>query len=290
MVLIRERLRNTLRTTDEVESHLGLELLAAVPKLDRRESADAARHFILEPHSLFADAIRTAATGVALGNLELSRDVIAVTSALDNEGKTTIACNLALALASSRRLLLIDADLHRPSVCRELGLDPDGPGLSHLLEGRACIEDCLQNLPGTLLTVLPSGRVPGDAMDLLMGPRLPAVVAELRNRFDLLILDTPPAQLVSDSMILGRIASGMIMVVRSDSTPLQVIRRALRRAEATGITILGLVLNAHDFQRADRYYGETSGYRGLGYRYGYDLGEAQAGASRGSRSRLARAA
>ena len=92
--------------------------------------------------------------------------MIAVGSALDNEGKTTIACNLPLALSSSRRLLLIDADLHRPSVCRGLGLDSSGPGLAQLLEGRARLGDCLQILPGTALTVLPAGRSPGNALDL----------------------------------------------------------------------------------------------------------------------------
>jgi capsular exopolysaccharide synthesis family protein len=271
VVLVRDRLRNTLRTMTDVESGLGMPLLAAVPLLERGETAHAARHFIIEPHSLFADAIRNAATGIALSNLDGTRSIIAVGSALNNEGKTTVACNLALALSSSRRMLLIDADLHRPSVCRALGLDSSGPGLSQLLEGRSRTADCLQGLPGTSLTVLAAGRVAGKALDLLMGARLRSLANELREQFDLIILDTPPSQLVSDGMILGRIATGMVLVVRSDSTPLPVVSRALRRAEATGTDVLGVVLNAHDFKRADRYYGENSGYRDLSYRYGYDF-------------------
>lgn len=271
VVLVRDRLRNTLRTTADVESRLGLPLLAAVPVLERKDIAHSPRHFVIEPHSLFADAIRNAATGVALSNLDGTRNVIAVGSALDNEGKTTIACNLALALSSSRRLLLIDADLHRPSVCRAFGLDSAGPGLSQLLEGRSRIDDCLQSVPGTPLTVLPAGRVAGNALDLLIGVRLRALVDELRQQFDFIVLDTPPLQLVSDSMILGRVASSVVLVVRSDSTPLQVVARALRRAEGSGIEVLGVVLNAHDFRRADRYHGEDSGYRDFSYRYGYDV-------------------
>ncbi len=271
VVLVRDRLRNTLSTTADVEVRLGLPLLAAVPVLGRNEAAHAPRHFVIEPHSLFADAIRNAATSVALSNLDGSRSVIAVGSALDHEGKTTVACNLALALSSSRRMLLIDADLHRPSVCRALGLDPSGPGLSQLLEGRSRIDDCLQGLPGTALTVLAAGRVAGNALDLLMGSRLRSLVNELREQFDFIIFDTPPSQLVSDSMILGRVAAGMVLVVRSDTTPLQVVSRALRKAEATGTEVLGVVLNAHDFKRADRYHGENSGYRDFSYRYGYDV-------------------
>ena len=285
IVLIRDRLRNTLRTTEDVESRLGEPLLAAVPKLKPSETARAANHVVRKPESLYSEAIRTAATGVALASLDGVNSVIAVSSALDNEGKTTVACNLALALSTTRRVLLIDADLHRPSVCSSLGLQASHPGLSQLLAGRAGVEECLQVVAGTALTVIPAGKVPGNALDLLMTRRLQDLVSDLQNRFDLIILDTPPTQLVSDTLMLSRVASGMIMVARSDRTPLPVIRRALRRARATRTSILGIVLNAHDFLRADRYYGESSGYGKFGYRHGYGYGFEEPRKSKAKRSR-----
>jgi capsular exopolysaccharide synthesis family protein len=284
-ILIRDRLRNTLRTTDDVETRLNEPLLAAVPQIAPADAARAGRHFMKEPDSLFAEAIRTAATGVSLVNMESANSVIAVGSALDNEGKTTIACNLAVALSSSRRVLLIDADLHRPSVGTSLGLDSSRPGLSQLLDGRAQVEETLQAVPGTMLTVLPAGRIPGNALDLLMSERFRHLIGDLQHRYDLIILDTPPTQLVADTMILGRVATGMVMVVRSDRTPLPVVRRALNRVKSSGITLLGVVLNAHDFKRADRYYGENSGYKDLGYRYGYGATEKADQKRRSSRAK-----
>ena len=267
VVLVRDRLRNTLRRTEDVEERLEETLLAAVPKLGPSEAARAGRYFLKEPDSLFAEAIRTVGTGVALATLDGMNSVVAVSSALGGEGKTTIACNLALALAPTRRVLLIDADLHRSSVCWSLGLDASKRGLAQLLDGWAALGECIQEVPGSALAVIPAGRVAGSALDLLLQERFRKLVAELQHRYDLIILDTPPVQLVSDTMVLGRVVTTLIMVTRSEQTPLPVVRRALRRVRAAGVSVLGVILNAHDFKRADRYYGEHSGYKEQGYLY-----------------------
>ncbi|MDO4681777.1 MAG: polysaccharide biosynthesis tyrosine autokinase [Lautropia sp.] len=268
-IVLIDQIRNTLRRTDDVEGKLGRPLLSAVPKLEGAGAAKTARMQTMMPDSLFAEAIRTLATSVTLAGLEQNMNVIAVTSALDGEGKTSVACNLAAALSATRRVLLIDCDLRRPAVFSSLGLTHGTPGLVQLLTKRAALAQCIKSVPGTDLKVIGAGRAVGNALDLLMNAGFDGLISELQQDFDTIIIDCPPVQLVSDALILGRSASSMIFVARSDSTSLQVIRRALHRIDKAGISVLGVVLNAHDFAQADRFYGENSGYARYGYRQSY---------------------
>ena len=267
-IVLMDQIRNTLRRTDDVETKLGRPLLTAIPKLAGARMSKTARMQTLMPDSLYAEAVRTLATSVALAGMEQDMKVVAVSSAMDGEGKTAVACNLGAALATTRRVLLIDADLRRPSVGQVMGLPPGTPGLVQLLTRRASLDQCVKGVRGSALRVLPAGRAASNALDLLMSSRFDKLIAELKKHFDTIIIDCPPVQLVSDTLVLGRAASSMIFVARSDSTPLQVIRRALHRIDKAGISILGVVLNAHDFAQADRFYGESSGY-GHDYAYAY---------------------
>ncbi len=272
-IVLIDQIRNTLRRTDDVETKLGRPLLSAIPKLDDQDAFRAARMQMMKPDSLFAEAIRTLSTSVTLAGLEQSMSVIAVSSAMDGEGKTSVACNLAAALSSTRRVLLIDCDLRRPAVGSALGLPAGTPGLVQLLGGKASIEECVQAVPSSSLKVIGAGRSVGNALDLLMNAGFEELLSELQRDFDTIIMDCPPVQLVSDTLLLGRSASAMIFVARSDATPLQVVRRALHRIDKAGIPVLGVALNAHDFVHADRFYGEHSGYARYGYEQSYGAKE-----------------
>lgn len=264
-----DQIRNTLRRTDDVEGKLGRPLLSAIPKLEGTDAIKAARMQLIKPDSLFAEAIRTLATTVTLAGMEQNMSVLAISSAMDGEGKTSVACNLAAALSTTRRVLLIDCDLRRPAVLAGLGLATSTPGLVQLLTGRASLEQCIKTVPGSALKVIGAGRPVSNALDLLMDSGFDDLIADLQRDFDTILIDCPPVQLVSDTLILGRSASSMIFVARSDSTPLQVIRRALHRIDKAGISVLGVTLNAHDFVQADRFYGENSGYARYGYQQSY---------------------
>ena len=268
-IVLIDQIRDTLRRSDDVEGKLGRTLLGGIPKLEGGDEGKVAQMMLQQPDSLFAEAIRTLATSVVLAGLEQEMNVVAVSSALDGEGKTSVACNLAVALSSTRRVLLIDGDLRRPAVLRSLGMPTGKPGLVQLLAGRAMMEDCLTQVSGTSLHVIGAGRATRNALDLLMNAGYEALLADLQHDFDMIIIDCPPVQLVSDALILGRSASGMIFVTRSDSTSLKAIRRSLARIDRAGIPLLGVVLNAHDFAQADRFYGESSGYDRHGYSLGY---------------------
>lgn len=269
VIVLLDQIRNTLRRTDDVEAKLGRPLLSAIPKLEGASAHKAARMQTMMPDSLFAESIRTLTTAVTLAGLEQNMNVIAVSSALDGEGKTSVACNLATALSTTRRVLLIDCDLRRPAVSSSLGLSNGVPGLVHLLLRRASLDECIKTISGSDLKVIGAGRSVGNALDLIMSARFDELLAELQQKFETIIIDCPPVQLVSDALILGKHASSMIFVSRSDNTSLQVIRRALHRVDKAGIPILGVVLNAHDFAQADRFYGENSGYARYGYHQSY---------------------
>ena len=268
-IVLMDQIRNTLRRTDDVELKLGRPLLSAIPKLSGARMAKTARMQTMMPDSLYAEAVRTLATAVALEGMEREMKVVTVSSAMDGEGKTAVACNLGVALATTRRVLLIDADLRSPSVASAMGLPPGTPGLVQLLTRRASLDQCVKGVRGSSLKVLPAGRSAGNALDLLMSSRFGRLLAEMKKHFDVIIIDCPPVQLVSDALVLGRSSSAMVFVTRSDSTPLQAVRRALHRIDKAGVPVMGVVLNAHDFVQADRFYGESSGYGSGNYSYAY---------------------
>lgn len=268
-VVLRDQLDDTLRRSDDVEERLGRPLFGSIPRLGRWHAGKASMVQQLKPDSLFAESIRTLGTNVLLSGLGRGSCVITICSTVDREGKTVVATNLAIALASSRRVLLIDGDMRRPAVTTALGLHADRPGLAEVLSGVADVDSCLTSVPDSSLMVLGAGRAAGNALDLLMSKKLNQMLVRLQSRFDVIIVDCPPVQLVSDALVLGRASSGMVYVVRSNSTSVRSVRRALRRLDKAGVEVLGVVLNGHDFEKADRFYGEESGYGQLHYSDAY---------------------
>jgi capsular exopolysaccharide synthesis family protein len=190
--------------------------------------------------------------------------VVLVASAVAGEGKTLTAANLALTFSESyeRQVLLIDADLRRPSLARTFGIPPS-PGLS---EGLMQIESGplpVQQITARL-SVLPAGRPTPDPMAGLTSVRMRELIQEARQTFDWVIIDTPPVGLMTDANLLSAIADGTVLVVKANSTPYHLVQRAI---DALGREqLLGAVLNrATEQHRGDKYYD----YYKYGYGYGY---------------------
>lgn len=188
-----------------------------------------------------------------------SRQVMVVTSAVPEEGKTTTAINLAIACSEDRdrTTLLIDADLRRPSVSRYL-TPPPKLGLSEVLTGDASLEHALLEIKAAHLTILPAGAPSQNPLGLLQSDYLGSVFAELRRRYDRIVIDTPPTVPFTDAAILSAVSDGVVLVVRARKTTGTLIDRA--RASLAHGTLLGVVLNDVSFTPVDRYYYQYDDY------------------------------
>lgn len=291
ITLLIDRLDNTLKTTEDTEAHLRQPILAALPLLpkDGRERADSARHFLDSPESIYSEAIRSARTGVLLSGIDLPKRVLVVTSSVPGEGKTTFSINLAVALAQTKKTLLIDADMRRPATAKGLGLHSGVKGLSDLVSGNAEYAECTHVIPGSKLTVIPTGSIPPNPLELLHSHRFSDLLEKLQQSFDIIIIDSSPVELVSDALVIASQATGIIYVTKANDTPWQLARKGLQRLRRAGGNILGIALNQFDHEKAGRYHGEYSaygkyGYTANGYGGGYQSAEPAADTSKVSQA------
>lgn len=277
--LLLDRLDNTIKTTEDVEAKLKAPLLTTLPLLDKGDTdrISSARLFLDNPKAIYSEAIRTARTGVLLSAIDVPNRILLVTSSLPGEGKTTFSINLALAHSQTKRTLLIDADMRRPAITKGLDLEAGAKGLSELVAGTAMLDDCLQTVPGSNLSVLGSGRIPPNPLELLLSQKFKATLDELAAIYEIIVIDSPPVELVSDALVISAHATGVIYAVKAADTPYPLARKGLQRIRRAEGEIMGVVLNRFDFKQAEKYYGEYSGYGKYGYgKYGSRAGYGEA--------------
>jgi capsular exopolysaccharide synthesis family protein len=197
----------------------------------------------LAPHGVPAEQYRSLRTRIALSENGRTRRVLAITSPGLGDGKSVTAANLALTMAQevNSRVVLVDADLRRPSVHALFGL-PQGPGLSAVLAGDATLEDAVVELPDYRLAVVTAGIPPERPAELLGSAAMRRVLDALRSRFDRVLLDTPPALPLADVGVLAPLTDGLVLIVRAAATSKPMIERALAAFDQD--RLVGLVLNA----------------------------------------------
>ncbi len=269
-----EHLDTSVRSAEDAESKLGLPLLAAVPVVEIAAGQVAGLHYRNAPKSLFSEAIKTIRTGILLSGIDHPKKTLVVTSSVPGEGKSTVAINLALAHAQTKRVLLIDADMRRPSIAKVLGLDNTHPGLSMMVLGIEKLEDCVYNIEGSTLDILTAGSIPPNPLELLLSERFQELLAGMGEKYDTIIIDSPPVQLVSDAVVLASMATGVVFVLRADSTPFQLAKRGIRTLQRGGANVYGIVLNQANFKN-EEYYGGYGKYNYHAY-YGDDADGAKA--------------
>jgi capsular exopolysaccharide synthesis family protein len=216
------------------------------------------------PHE-FGEAFRSLRTALAFSNSGKGGKVVLVTSSQPLEGKTTTACNMAIALAlGGERVLLIDADLRRPSVPKALGVSTD-VGLSHLLTGQATPRDVIRQLDTPNLWLMSAGQTPPNPSELLASERMKTLLDPRNGWFDWIIVDAPPVLAVTDAVLMAPMVTGVAFVVRSEMTPLRHVRRALETLMTGNPRLFGLVLNGVDLERNKYYYSRYYGYEHTHY-------------------------
>jgi capsular exopolysaccharide synthesis family protein len=217
------------------------------------------RHLVtaLAPQSMAAEQYRSLRTRITRIENGRAVRVVIVTSPGKGDGKSLTAANVALAMAEefSQRVLLIDADLRRPSVHHLFDI-PETPGLTDVLVGAATLDDALVTVADHHLTILPSGVPPTHPAELLGSAAMRRMIDTLRTRFDRLILDMPPVAPLADVNIAASIADGILMIVRAGRTQKPAIERALAGLDMT--KVLGLVLNEVG---AEATYQDYAGYK-----------------------------
>jgi succinoglycan biosynthesis transport protein ExoP len=273
LALLLDRLANTLNSTSDVETRLGVPALGVLQKIKGfvKKGFVSELAFFNDTQSTFAEAVRTVRTSVLMSALDQAHKVVIITSCVPEEGKTTLSFNLACALGQVKKVLLVDGDLRRPKIGKLVGRDSRMPGLADLVAGQAQVSQCVFFDDRAGIHILPAGTVPPNPLELISSKRFDDVIRKLKEAFDIVIIDSAPLQLVSDAQVLSQFASALIYVVKADSTPYQVAQNGLKKLRRINAPILGVVLNQLDLEKAEKYYGEYSGYRSYkGYKkYGY---------------------
>jgi capsular exopolysaccharide synthesis family protein len=254
-VFFLESLNNTIRSASEVEKRLKAPLLGTLPLLkgEHWRHGSLGRVFFDATEPGFNEAIRTIRTGISLHGLGNSHKVILVTSSIAEEGKSTAALNLAYAFAQMENVLLIDADMRHPVIGRELELPRDKPGFSDLLAGEATLPECVVHRELEKLDFISTGTIPPDPLRFLSSDRLASAFKVLRQKYDRIIVDSPPILPVSDALMLSTHADSVVFMIKSDATSVQQVRNGLEQLRRVDAPITGVVLNQLDLRKAEKY-------------------------------------
>jgi polysaccharide biosynthesis transport protein len=229
---------------EDVERYVGLRVIGVIPDLSRfRRLASGPRDYIQrEPLSEFGGAFQRLRALLTLGNNRVMPRTVLVTSCTGGEGKTTISVCLGIAsMTSGQKVLLVDCDFARPQVHRMLDVK-NNKGLTDILKGTATLQEAIIQAAGSNLSILTVGRSPDGAIDLLNSARMEALLAELKQIFDIVILDSAPVQ-VSNALILGGLADKTIFVARREWTMRREAAYAIKQLQLYGADIAGVVFN-----------------------------------------------
>jgi capsular exopolysaccharide synthesis family protein len=184
--------------------------------------------------------------------------VVGVTSSTRGEGKSTTSINLSYVLAEKgSRVLLIDGDLRIPSVAKKMGI-ASTPGLTNLLIKKASNVDIFKTDVLDTWYVLPAGDIPPNPSELLGSARMEELLASLKQKFDYIVVDLPPVNLVSDAVAISKFISGMIVVIREEYTEKKELTHCMRQLSLSNVNVLGCVMNETDSGRS--YYGKYKKY------------------------------
>jgi exopolysaccharide transport family protein len=269
LAFLLENMDNTVRTPEQAQAISALPSLGMIPlgsksgnrgpsgaRLTLTSSKEAVEMVTqVRPQSQMAESYRALRTSLLLSNLGAPPKVVMVTSARPQEGKTTTSINTAIVLAQKgTRVLLIDADLRRPSVHKTLGMGPRS-GLSNVLTGTATLQQTITASPVLPnLFILPAGSPPPNPAELLASAHMRDLLVELREQYDHIVIDTPPTLSVTDAVVLSPRADATILVIRSGQTTKQALRRSRDILMQVNAHVAGVLLNAVDLTSPDYYY------------------------------------
>ena len=212
----------------------------------------------------YVEAFKTLRTNLDFVASDDGIKSILVTSALPDEGKSTVAINLAATLAAGgNTVMLVECDLRKPAIRRYLKVGRGQKGLSAILTANANVDECIVNVDNLGFHMIHAGTIPPNPSELLKKDQMKKLIETLKERYDYVILDAPPVGVVADAMVAGRVADGALLVVRSRFAQARVVRMAKQRLQSINIRLMGVVLNHFDEKR----FGWRSAYQYSSYEY-----------------------
>ena len=263
LALLLELLDSSVTSQADVEERLGLTFLGFLPSIPEAEKGSRDLHIHREPKSLIAECTRAIRTNLLFMSPDRPFKRLLVTSSGPQEGKSTTAINLGIAMAQSgNRVLLVDTDMRRPRLHKAFGVSNER-GVSSVVVGEGKLEDAIKSteIPG--LFVMPCGPVPPNPAELLHTKAFGDILAQLGERFDRVILDTPPVGAVADAVVLSTQVDGVVLVLKAGKTNKDLAKRTVRALRDVKANIYGAVLN--DVNLESSKYGDY--YYGYAYRY-----------------------
>jgi tyrosine-protein kinase Etk/Wzc len=261
-----DRLDDSVKSPDELRDHLELPLLGLIPAIraerGSRRTADATVGRLLthaDPRSPVAEAYRSMRTNLAFARAQQSPQAIVVASPGPADGKSTTVANLAITFAQQgQRTLLIDADLRRAVLDKAFDV-PRSPGLTEVIIGEIPLADVVHETGVPNLSIVASGRFPPNPAELLGSARMQEILQDAKAHFDVVLLDSPPLLAVTDAAVLSTMVDGVVLVIRTERTKREAVRRALGHIRSVRGRLLGAVLNDVDM-RSGAYYGSYGHY------------------------------
>lgn len=241
-----ELLDKSIRTSQDISRHLDVPLLGAIPDTDDEEvSIDKVETAVRDtPRSMISEAFRRVRTSLQFSAPAENQRTVLVASANPEDGRTTVATNLAIAVAQGgRRVLLVDANFRRPSL-QEVFSGVKSQGLSNVLVGNAILADCTSSTDVTRLDVIGSGPIPPNPAELLGSEPCRTFLREVASKYDQVIIDSAPLLLASDSVVLSTAVDGCVLVVRARENSRGAAKRAVNMLHGVGAHLFGAVLNA----------------------------------------------
>ncbi len=261
LAVVRDTLDTTVKRIEDLQRITGAGALGMIAY-----DSEASKHPLItaiDPSSTRSESFRTLRTNLQFVDIDRPPRTVVITSAVAGEGKSTTACNLAITLAQAGiRVALVESDLRRPKIAEYLGVE-GSVGLTSVLIGRASLDDALQTWGRCGLAVLASGPIPPNPSELLGSGHMVALLRQLQQRFDVVIIDAPPLLPVTDAAVLSRICDGAVLVVRYGKTRREQVERTAQALASVDARILGTVMNMAPTKGPDAYA------YGYGYQYGY---------------------
>lgn len=255
IALFREIMGNVFRTPDQLERELGLPSLGITPYVkSTKKNASPEKQYITDQRSTFSEAINTIRTGLLFSDIDSPPRTTLITSTSGSEGKTTLAINLAVSLSQMDKTLLIEMDLRKPAVGKDLGIKAQ-MGLSDLLSGNTDTNVFHQVDGAPNLSVITCGTIPPNPMDLIASKRFSNLLNSLKDRFTHIVIDSPPTLPVSDSCILAKMVDAIIIAVKAEDTKINMAKETITRLNKVNAKITGVVLTQASPQKMS-YYGE----------------------------------